>query len=277
MKIFLLGIMLTTHSFAWTLNNNFGASFKNNHVKVYVDSNTVCPTSMLTPDELESMIRPAVDNFWNKVPTSNLKLEPAGFTDAPVPNLNSGRLCSPTDDACITAAGATVIPAVEEIIIGCNTEGDNFGNSNNVIAVTIPNKFSGKKILGAVIILNDNSTNFKNLSRSDKIAVLAHEIGHAIGLGHSEDTSALMYYRTVNLRKRLGQDDVDGVSFLYPMRGDLFGLSENGILGSCGTIDTGRNGGGDPPFSVMIISLVAMVILFEARRLFHRPKARPTP
>ncbi|WP_408095440.1 matrixin family metalloprotease [Peredibacter sp. HCB2-198] len=276
---FIIGLLLTIGTAeAYTLNNNFGASFKDNNVKVRVAGNTVCTpaNSGITPGELEDMIKPAVDKFWNKVPTSALVLDASGASEA-INNINLGRLCSPTDQDCIndgTADPNGLIPPVTDIIIACNSNPDNFG-SNNVLAVTIPNKFSGKKIVGAVILINDFAPTFGSLSTSDKISVLAHEIGHAIGLGHSEDSAALMYYRTVSLRTNLGQDDVDGVTYLYPMHVDAFGLS-GGLLGSCGTI---QNVGGkddeppsNPPFVQMGISLGLMILIAEAYRLFKRTK-----
>jgi hypothetical protein len=283
MKYLLVGLFFLSHAHAFTLNNNFGASFKNKNVSVYVDSGSTCAVNQLTPYELADLVGPAVDKFWNEVPTSSLRLKAAGFSEA-VFTMNHGRLCSPTDTACITAgttAGNStpaegLIPAVKNIVISCNDNQLNFGNGN-VLAVTVPNKFSGKKIAGAVILINDGANTFGNLSKSDKIAVIAHEIGHAIGLGHAEDKSALMYYRTVDLRNNLGQDDVDGVTYLYPMHVDGYGLLQ-GIepLGGCGTISTGGNPPKDPPSWQMGITLGLLILIFELMKLLGRFKARPS-
>jgi hypothetical protein len=283
MKLFILGLLISNFSYAWTLNNNFGAYFKDSQVKVYVDESTVCDTNQVTYSELEGLIRPAVDDFWNKIPTTNLNLIPAGFS-APITTINKGRLCSPTDDECIeegTNAGNDdtpadgLIPAVNDIVIACNSNPLNFGGGN-VLAVTIPNKFSGKKIVGAIILINDSSNTFGSLSRSDQIAVIAHEIGHALGLGHSEDQSALMYYRTVQLRQALGQDDIDGISYLYPIGGDLYGLSDDGII-SCGTVTSNQTPPSDSPPLQMGITFGSLIVIFEILKLFNRPKTRTTP
>ncbi len=267
MKYLFFTFFLTTLTHAYTFNNNFGASFKNNEVAVYIDIDTTCDQIGITNDELASMVKSASSKFWNKVPTSNLQLVPSGFL-AHTNNINDGILCSPTDDTCITNAGADAIPAINEIIIACNDRSDNF--TSGVLAVTVPNKFDGNKIAGSVIILNDTAgTGLANLSNSDKIAVIAHELGHAIGLGHSDDKAALMYYRTVNLRKSLGQDDVDGVSFLYPMRIDGMGL-----LGGCGIVTDGNNPPKDPPFWQMGITFGVVILIFEFLKLLRRSKTR---
>jgi len=255
-------ILLTSPVWSFTLNNNFGASFKMNKVKVYIDSGTTCATAGITVNELEAMIAPAVDNFWNTVPTSKLRLSSSGFT-GPVNNINSGRLCSPTDDACIDSAAGNVIAPVDHIVIACNDNVDNFPSSN-VLAVTIPNKFSGRKIAGSVILINNRSNVFSTLSQSDRIAVIAHEIGHAIGLGHAEEKNkeALMYFRTVSLRKSLAQDDIDGVSYLYPVAGD-----------ACGFLGTTQEDQG-PPIGPQI--LLSFLLCFVFVELHQRSKTRTT-
>jgi hypothetical protein len=284
MRIFLIALFLPLTSFAWTLNNNFAASFKKNEVKVFIDAGTTCANNNLTVNDLEGLIGPAVSNFWNKVPTSALKLQPSGFSEA-IFTMNEGRLCSPTDDSCIAAGTAAgndgtpadgLIPAVEEIVIACNRNPLNFGG-NNVLAVTIPNKFSGKKIAGAVILINNtpDSGAFGRLSKSDQEAVIAHEIGHAIGLGHSEDVAALMYYRTVNLRRRLGQDDINGVSFLYPVKGDLFGLmggDKGGLLAGCGTISADKKTPPGGSILMMMLPMGVMIFIFSVYQLLNRAK-----
>lgn len=271
MRLLFLLLLVTTGTQAFTLNNNFGGAFRKSRVKVLVAANTSCSNAGIDVYELEGLIKPAVDNFWNTVPTSRLRLDASGFSPA-ITNIQTGLLCSPTDSDCVSDATASnsLIPAVTDIVIGCNENPVNFGVSpDNVIAVTIPNNFSGKKIRGALILINNSpsSVAFRNLNRSDKISVLAHEIGHAIGLGHAKDDAqeALMYYRTVNMRKKLGQDDIDGVSYLYPKQ-----------LDACGLIGSLDDDSSVPPMLwQMLLGLFFMILLLESKRLLKRPQARP--
>ena len=74
MKLLLFMLLVPLTSFAWTLNTNFGASFKDNNVKVFIDGNTTCARNNLTVYDLEDLVKSAVKNYWNTVPTSNLRL-----------------------------------------------------------------------------------------------------------------------------------------------------------------------------------------------------------
>jgi hypothetical protein len=64
------------------------------------------------------------------------------------------------------------------------------------------------------------STTCTNVSgQFDLQTVYLHELGHGLGLGHSSDTQAVMYAYYTGAHCQLAQDDVDGVSALYPATG----------------------------------------------------------
>ena len=64
------------------------------------------------------------------------------------------------------------------------------------------------------------NTNFSwatdGVSHYDVETVMLHENGHVLGLDHSEDPPAVMADTYFGVERSLYQDDIDGVSFLYP-------------------------------------------------------------
>lgn len=65
--------------------------------------------------------------------------------------------------------------------------------------------------------LNPNLTSDSHLV-ADLQGALTHQLGHAIGLGHSRDSSSAMYFfRTDAGQRVLSDDDRRGVRFLWPM------------------------------------------------------------
>lgn len=52
----------------------------------------------------------------------------------------------------------------------------------------------------------------------DLVTVAAHELGHALGLGHSEDPTALMFPRYMRSHRFLSDDDWLAITALYPVR-----------------------------------------------------------
>lgn len=65
----------------------------------------------------------------------------------------------------------------------------------------------------------------------DVHSVMLHELGHVATLGHSRNRRAVMYASYLDVRRELHSDDVNGISFLYP-------------------VDDG--GGEDPPTSCVV-------------------------
>lgn len=86
-------------------------------------------------------------------------------------------------------------------------------NSQNILAVT----WSGTWIDEADIALNtDFNWETDGINDYDIETVFLHENGHALGLGHSIDFSAIMFPSYQKVNRDLQQDDIAGVSFLYP-------------------------------------------------------------
>lgn len=164
---------------------------------------------------IEEAINHAVD-LWNAVPTSRLRVTYGGTTSE-------------------TSASASPV-------IRCVTSG-----ISGAVGVGIITTRNGV-IQDGEIQLNSEAGDSGNInSKSDaqlKIT-LAHEMGHIFGLGHSAVEDALMYFSLGSKQNAiLSQDDMDGMTWLYPRKepGD-------GVLG-CGTLalvngsDSGQNQGG---------------------------------
>jgi hypothetical protein len=214
---FLLLLLLPTLAHAFTLNNSIGARFKDDNVSVRVGINPT-PCTNVDLNEVAELLNESVDAFWNTVPTSRLLLKPDGSENTGDDDYYTGYLCL-IGGSC----AGTPVPETSDIIVTCNNNNTNFPGGSSLLALTLPNVIKGKDIKGAVVLINDTNDSFDNLSRDKKIGVIAHEIGHAIGLGHSDESAALMYYRVVPVRENLGRDDMKGVTYLYGSQMDLFG------------------------------------------------------
>lgn len=204
-------LLTSANSLAFTLNTNFAAAFPGDEVRVNLATHD-CSNLPYTNDEILSMASEGVNKFWNRVATSKLKIRRGSHVSVSN-DVESDALCISNTNGCDinpTFAGQT------EILISCNSNATNFP-SNGVLAVTANVNTSGSNINGSVILLNNRSgSGLASQTRESFISVLAHEIGHAIGLGHSPVTDSLMYYANIANRVSLGEDDMDGITYLYP-------------------------------------------------------------
>ncbi len=93
-----------------------------------------------------------------------------------------------------------------------------------------------------------------------KVAVLAHEIGHAIGFGHTDAANALMS----TARGQVSDDDRAAMQYLYPRNE----VEEGGYFG-CGRV-RGVRGNSDPRVSLDLLMLVlfGLVGWFSRRKFF---------
>lgn len=215
-------LLLTKEVSAFTLNNANEMRFQNNNVYVNV-ADLNCQNIGISNDEMLSLVGIAIDKFWNRAPTSRLKLRKGKILPT-----NS---IFQTDEMCQTGTNCTPnldLLVATDILIACNNNIGNFPSSS-ILGITVPNNNSADTIYGALVLINDRpSSNFADKSIDEKVSIIAHEIGHAIGLGHSPVTDSLMYYATMDKRHALGIDDIDGVNYLYP---------KEEPISVCGTVD----------------------------------------
>jgi len=210
--LLLFAQLFSSKLFSFTFNNNVTLAFNQKNVAVHL-AQGFCQNLNLSDDQLMSLIEEAIDDYWNTVPTSKLILV-IGQKKSLSSSYYSDPLCSSgTSNRCTPNV---TIKVDNDIVVSCNTNSTNFP-SPAILASSMPNNFSGNTIYGSLVLINDTASNgFKSRNREQQKAIIAHEIGHAIGLGHSPVKDSLMYYSDVNYRTRLGLDDIDGVTYLYP-------------------------------------------------------------
>jgi hypothetical protein len=171
-------------------------------------------------------------SVWNGVPSARLSVALGATTSLPnaiTYYINSGTVQNPAPSG--------------NPVVYCDTQ---FQTHTGASASNIPglataqriNTVTGK-LSGGLLILNFESgaaANVATVGAESAAYVLAHEIGHILGLGHSSSDAALMYYNASTGKDvRLSQDDIDGISYLYPREEPTNG----GLLG-CGTLSLVR-------------------------------------
>ncbi|MBC7713869.1 MAG: matrixin family metalloprotease [Rhizobacter sp.] len=248
----LLISFMTINAHAFTLNNSAKLVFSQDEVTVNV-AGGFCNNIGISDTEFLSIVGDAVDQFWNKAPTSRLKLR-----QGQIVNLATAYH---TDLICTAGTNCTPNPAIavaSDILVTCNNNTTNF-SSSSILGVTIPNNISGNTILGSIVMINDTAaTQFDTKSRAEKVAIIAHELGHAFGLGHSPVEDSLMYYATVTSRVALGADDISGISYLYPKQQPISG---------CGTVDMSGKGPSTWPGLFIGFSIIGLAELFRKKKV----------
>lgn len=251
MNKFLLTILAALLSFsanAWTIGTAQGFKYTTPAVKFKIAGNN-CTNAGFTTSSMETLAKDAIAVYWDKVPTSSLELESDG--------VQSGINVSADD--LTTAAGKG---SADNVVIGCSSNATLFPNGTTLAVGGIACNSGVCK--GAVLLNDAATTQLDTLDRSTIITTFAHEFGHALGLGHSNSKTSLMYYAANDkTQKSLSQDDIDGITYLYPSEKELGGLA-----GACGSVDLNSKGGG--PGNFLGALLIGLVFIFLARKFMSR-------
>jgi MYXO-CTERM domain-containing protein len=108
-------------------------------------------------------------------------------------------------------------------VIGFLDEGwpPEFGNPRDVLGVTLPTVWPNCRITEADIIFNEQYNDFCydrcRVGDTAFATVLTHEVGHLLGLAHTSNHRAIMYYTYIGqIEPRLATDDIEGICTLYP-------------------------------------------------------------
>lgn len=255
MKLFFLFFMISTSAYSFHLNPATGRGFNKNTINIHIAS-TSCTGAGFSTQKFKDMIEDAVEDYWNSVPTSALKLN--------VKSIGSIDITGDTFESALAKVSSNTILA------GCNTTGDDEfsgGGSPSSILGAARMSCSGSKCK-AVLILNAHAdSQLPNKGRGEVEAVIAHEIGHAIGIGHSEFPESLMYYSASGKFQRwLGMDDVDAVTYLYPYKSD----DPLGLSGSCATIDIDPQGPNSNFILTLLFSLLMSLYILGSKKINHK-------
>lgn len=197
-SLIFLSLFLSQASFGFVLLDPQFELNDGTKAKVKV-SKEGCVANGISDSKVASAIKVAVE-FWNDVPESRLKLSYGGKSAALL-----------TDNS---------IPK-NEIIVGCGTL-----PSVQILGATQNDYTNGSarvKMNEAVYTGSYNEDSF--------VGTIIHEVGHGLGLFHSNDPASVMTYSENGWGDRpkyISQDDIDGVIYLYPNKSEL-----GGLLGSC--------------------------------------------
>jgi hypothetical protein len=231
MKKFLLCLLISNYSFVFTLNSTSSSNFRgwNTSEIQFAVNSTNCPTGIDISSLLEDSFK-----VWHSVATSNLKLKVIGTT-------TSTTFSNP-------------------VTVYCESNFSPIGDINYVPAAASVTT-QGDYAVGGLIYLNVSSgrANIANFNSNSLKITLAHEVGHILGLGHSHDRSALMYYDgSYYINMSLGQDDVDGITYLYPRNE----ISKDKPLG-CALLKNinSNNNSNSSPFNLIIMLLPLLLYL----------------
>ena len=203
----ILSLLLSTQVFAFTFFGPYSnlAGFNVDDLYIYLNPSS-CPQNFSTT--LTNAI-----STWNQVPMSRLTLHFGGSTTATASDLRTGNF-------------------EERVVIACSTNFETDSQDQNgdggctgtclsqVYARAGVFTDNQQRLLKSYIVINMNPSaqaRLSQLSLSQQEVVVAHELGHTLGLGHSNVPEALMHAYISNKNEALLDDDDQlGMAFLYP-------------------------------------------------------------
>jgi len=186
--LFILTLSISSHAFTLASSKKgFVEGWDTPNLEVQV--NTSSCTIDIVPYIMDAF------KVWNDVATSRLRFSISNYT--------------------------TATSYARKPIIYCDQNFEtNTGAPGNGVAGFAQVAFEDNRIRTGYIVLNNESGKSSNISTFSSNAIaslIAHELGHLVGLGHSEYDYALMYYNIDQEQVPiLSADDAAGITYLYP-------------------------------------------------------------
>lgn len=217
---------------AFTLLSNV-PGWSGKELTVYLNKNncTVDP---------EDAVKEAV-KLWNSVSTAKLKLKIvvdstrslAGFTGFSYANVG-GILCDTTFSTTTSTLGVGTY---------AYSSGDSFGYVR--------------------LNASGGTGDLSKFSGAERAAIIAHEIGHMVNIGHTDSSDALMYYQiSTKSDLSLSWDDLQAYTYLYPRNE----IGEDGFM-ACGSLKSSNGSGGSFGFVLALLAPLLLASILKRNEL----------
>ena len=148
-------------------------------------------------------------------------------------------------------------------------------NDQTTLAITV--RYSlGNSFEKVEIILNGNNPFLRDNHQNMLYQTILHELGHVVGLGHSEFSNAVMAANLSGV-SNLHQDDIDGMNYLTDetlsrqsngfSTAQLSSFEDDGSsnIAACGSVDLNSGGGGGGMNFLLTILLGYLAALFSRK------------
>lgn len=215
----------------------------------------------ISESELVSHLREAI-GLWNSIPSSSIRLEYGGLSNSQAVDF---KLSSPS-----AISDSPVLLCSDDFAVdsGLSDGADpaEVGLIHDTVPALVQTGTVESSLVYAPLLLNattNGQASIRFLSSDRVRIVIAHELGHVLGLGHASERASLMYFDTTSKTAlALSRDDVDGIAYLYP-RNEPFA----GEFWGCGTLSKGdssdspRFGGWDGVILVLFWTGVIRLVL----------------
>jgi len=190
-----------------------------------------------TPEEAQSLVREAM-RMWQAVPTATISFKFDGFLSEDISDTNAQEYIQKPDDF-INPIVFDDNGAIIDLMLGEGARHTHLGAAQPYVR-------ENGRIVGADLILNGLLAEGGYQGRGELLSTVSHEIGHFIGLGHTQLNQRLWEDgipandRYVPIMfpiqseqnvgpSNLSLDDRSSISFLYPS--DSLWTSRGGIAG----------------------------------------------